>query len=170
VVVGAGPDGEEVVERPGELITGVRVDGLEHTQRDPDVHGEDVEVLGDGAPQDGATDCAETEDHDFDWRRVLCCEAKGCRVLVVDLVNVLVQRAPVHGAVHPVVPGVLEDEEDRDLVCHGEERGEGNGGFKAGVLCHRVEEPNLRKLDGEVGDEDEFGALPLFFCGGHLLL
>jgi hypothetical protein len=168
VVVGAGPDGEEVVERPGELVAGVRVNGLEHTQRDPDVHGEDVEVLGDCAPQDGAADRAETEDHDFDWRGVFCREAEGCRVLVVDLVDVLVQWAPVHGAVHPVVPGILEDEEDGNLVGHCEERGEGNGGFEAGVLRHRVEHPDLRELDGEVGDEDEFRALPLLFCGGDL--
>ena len=170
MVVSTSPDWQEVVERPGELITRVRVDGLEHTQRDPDVHGEDVEVLGDGAPDDRAADGAETEDHDFDWRGVFCRETEGRRVLVVDLVDVLVQRAPVHGAVHPVVPGVFKDEEDCDLVGHCEERGEGNGGFEAGVLCHRVEEPDLRKLDGEVGDEDEFRALPLFSCGGHLLL
>lgn len=67
VVVSAGPDGEEVVERPGELVTRVRVDGLEQTQHDPSIHGEDVEVLGDGAPQDRTADRAETEDHDFDW-------------------------------------------------------------------------------------------------------
>lgn len=50
MVVSTGPEREEVVERPGELVAGVRVDGLEDTENDPDVHGQDVEVLGDGAP------------------------------------------------------------------------------------------------------------------------
>ena len=72
VVVSTGPDGKEVVKRPGELVAGVRVDGLEDTQGDPDVHGQDVQVLGDGAPQDWAADRAETEDHDFNGRCVFC--------------------------------------------------------------------------------------------------
>ena len=50
VVVSTGPEREEVVERPGELVAGVRVDGLEDTKNNPDVHGQDVKVLGDGAP------------------------------------------------------------------------------------------------------------------------
>lgn len=170
VVVGAGPDGQEVVEGPGELVAGVRVDGLEDAQRDPDVHGQDVQVAGDGAPQDGRADGAEAEDHDFDGRRVLGCEAEGRGVLVVDLVDVFIQRSPVHGAVHPVVPGVLEYEEDCDLVGHGPDGGEGDGGCETAVLGHRVEAPDLRELDGEVGDEDEFRALPLLFGGGDLLL
>lgn len=66
VVVSASPDGEEVVERPGEFVSGVRVDGLEETQHDPGVHGQDVQVLGDSAPENGAADGAKAEDHDFD--------------------------------------------------------------------------------------------------------
>jgi hypothetical protein len=37
-------------------------------------------------------------------------------------------------------------------------------------LRHRVEEPNLRQSDGEVGEEDETGAAPLFGNGGYFLL
>jgi hypothetical protein len=33
-----------------------------------------------------------------------------------------------------------------------------------------VEEPDLRELDGEVAEEDEFGAFPLLFCGGQFVL
>jgi hypothetical protein len=33
-----------------------------------------------------------------------------------------------------------------------------------------VEEPDLGELDGEVGEEDEFGAVPLFGCCGDFLL
>ncbi len=47
---------------------------------------------------------------------------------MVDLVDVLVKRTPMKGAVGPVVPGVFEHEEDGDLVGHGEDRGEGDAG------------------------------------------
>jgi hypothetical protein len=170
VVVSTGPQREEVVKRPGELVAGVRVDGLEDTEHNPDVHGQDVKVLGDGAPQDGAADCTETEDHDFNGRCVFCCHAERRGILVVNLVDVLVQRAPVHGAVGPVVPSVLENEEDCDLVSHGEKRREGGGRRKAEVLGHGVEEPDLRKFDGKVRNKDELCALPLFSCGRDLLL
>jgi hypothetical protein len=56
------------------------------------------------------------------------------------------------------------------LVGHGENSWEGGGSRKAEVLRHGVEEPDLRKLDGEVRNEDELRALPLFFCGRDLLL
>jgi hypothetical protein len=61
------------VERPGELVAGVRVDGLENTQDDPDVHGQDVQVFGDGAPENWRADGAEAENHYFDGRCVFCC-------------------------------------------------------------------------------------------------
>lgn len=170
VVVSTGPEREEVVERPGELVAGVRVDGLEDTKNDPDVHGQDVKVLGDGAPQNGAADRAETEDHDFNRRRVFCCHTERRGVLVVDLVDVLVQRAPVHCAVGPVVPGVLENEEDCDLVGHCENGRERSGSLETEVLRHGVEEPDLREFDGEVRNEDELCALPLLLCGRDLLL
>ena len=89
---------------------------------------------------------------------------------MVDLVDVLVQRTPVHGAVHPVVPGVLKDEEDCDLVGHGPDGWEGDGSLETTVLRHGVEEPDLREFDGEVRDEDELCALPLLSCGRDLLL
>jgi hypothetical protein len=64
----------------------------------------------------------------------------------------------VQGAVGAVVPGVFHDEEDGNLVGHGENRGEGNGRREAAKLRERVEEPDLRELDVKVGEEDEFGA------------
>lgn len=90
VVLGASPEGKEVVERPGELVARVCVDGLEEAEDNPDVHGEDVEVLGDGAPHDGDTNGTETQAHDFNGRRVLGGKTEGSRVLVVNLVHGLV--------------------------------------------------------------------------------
>lgn len=82
---------------------------------------------------------------------------------MVDLVDVLVEEgARVHGAVSPVVPRVFKDEEDCDLVGHLVHAGEGDRGREAEVLAHGVEQPDLGKLDGEVGEEDEECALCLF--------
>ena len=141
VVLGASPEGKEVVERPGKLVARVCVDGLEEAEDDPDIHGQDVEVLGDCAPHDGNTNGTETQAHDFNWRCVLGSETEGSGVLVVDLVNGLVEGTPVERAMHPVVPCILEDEKDCDLVGHLVNGREGNLGAEAKVLGHRVEEP-----------------------------
>nr|POF13196.1 hypothetical protein CFP56_10344 [Quercus suber] len=90
VVIGAGPEGQEMVQTPRELVARMRVNGLEETQDDPDVHSQDVEVLGEGGPYDGATNGAGTEDHDFDRGCVFRREPERRGVLVVDLVDVLV--------------------------------------------------------------------------------
>jgi hypothetical protein len=76
----------------------------------------------------------------------------------------------VHGAVDPVVPGILENEEDGNLEGHLIDTRERNGVAEAEELAHGVEEPDLRELDGEVGEEDEEGALPLFPCSRDLIL
>ena len=51
MVVSAGPEREEVVQAPWELITAMRVDGLEQTEDNPNIHGQDMEILGDGTPK-----------------------------------------------------------------------------------------------------------------------
>ena len=48
VVVGTSPDGDELAQAPGEIVPAVGIDGLEQTEHDPDVHGQKVEVAGDG--------------------------------------------------------------------------------------------------------------------------
>lgn len=144
MMFGAGPEREEVVQAPGELVAAVGVDGLEQPADDPDVHGQDVEVPGHGAYQDGRSDGAEAQDHDFDGGRIFCGETEGSRVLMVDLVDALVQGTPVEGSVAPIMPGIFEDEEDGDLVCDGEELGEGHAGLHAEVLRHWVEQPIMR--------------------------
>jgi hypothetical protein len=170
VVLSASPEGQEVVQAPGELVTAVRIDSLEHTEDDPNVHGQDVEVFGDGAEDNRYADSSEAQYHDFDRRGVLSSQAEGGRVLVVDLVDVFVEEGGVHGAVRPVVPCVLHDEKERDLECHLVDAGEGDGGLEAEVLAHGVEHPDLGKLDGKVGEEDEEGALGLFPGGRDFVL
>lgn len=60
---------------------------------------------------------------------------------MVDLVNGFVKRTPVKSAMKEVVPCVLHNEEDCDLVCHRPERREGNCGGETEVLSHGMEEP-----------------------------
>ena len=114
MVLGAGPEGNPVLKRPGEVctvhieligregakerghtVTAVRIDGLEETKRDPDVHRENVEVAAEGAVEERAGDRTGTEDKDLCRVSVLRSETEGRRVLVVDLVDVLVEGAPV---------------------------------------------------------------------------
>jgi hypothetical protein len=61
----------------------------------------------------------------------------------------------VHGAVHPVVPCILQNEEYRDLVRHLVDAGEGNRGAETEVLAQRMEEPDLGKLNCEMRNEDK---------------
>jgi len=83
---------------------------------------------------------------------------------VVDLVDVLVERAPVHRAVHPVMPSILQYEKDRDVEGHCLPMWERDTSLHAAVFRHWVEKPDLRELDREVAQEDEFRALPLLSC------
>ena len=170
VVLGTGPERQEVVQRPGEFVAAVCVDGLEQAEHNPEVHGQEVQVAGDGTPENRRADGTETEHHDFDRRGVFSGQTEGRRVLVVDLVDVFIEEAVVHGAVDPVVPGILENEEDGNLEGHLIDTRERDGVAEAEELAHGVEEPDLRELDGEVGEEDEEGALPLFPSSRDLIL
>ena len=68
------------------------------------------------------------------------------------------------------MPGVLEDEEDGNLVNHCYDRREWHCCGKAAELCQGMEEPDLWKFDSKVGEKHETGATPLLDEGGDLLL
>lgn len=169
VVLGAGPEGEEVAQAPGEVVAAVGVDGLEESQDDPDVHGEEVELASDLEEDDGAAHDTNAEEGGFDGGGVLSGETEGGGVGVVHLVDSLVERAVVQGAVEPVVPGILHDKADGDLEGHLPGGREGHVVVHAEVGGDGVEEPDLGKLGGEVADEDDGGAVPLLLQGGNLL-
>lgn len=80
-------------------VTAVRINGLEETESDPDVDGEDVQVATEHGVQDGANNRAGAEDEDLCRVGVLSGETERCRVLVVDFVNVLVEGSPVKSLV-----------------------------------------------------------------------
>ena len=128
----------------GRTVAGVRVNGLEETEGDPDVDRDDMEVVAERAVEDGAADRTSAEDHDLRGVRVLSREPERCRVLVVDLVDVLVERAPVQRLVHEEVEHVLKHEEEEDLGELLLPRREGHlPGRHAEVLRERVEQPDL---------------------------
>jgi hypothetical protein len=189
VVLGAGPERQKVVQAPWEVVSGVRIDGLEQTEDDPEVHGQNVQIPGDGGPEDGCEDGAKAEHHDLDGRGIFSSEAKGRGVLVVNLVDVLVKELELmHCTVTPVVPCILYHEEDGNLSKYFPGWREGDGGGEAAELGHWVEEPggvvlagctgresgraipNLRKLDCEVAEQDEQGTTPLLLCRGNFEL
>jgi hypothetical protein len=90
MVLSTGPEGQEMVQTPGELVAAVRIDGLEQAKHDPNVHGENVQVLGDGAPDDRNANGSESKNHDLNRRGIFSSQAEWSRILVVDLVDVLV--------------------------------------------------------------------------------
>lgn len=94
-MLSARPKGNDVLEGPGEVVTAVRIDGLEETEGDPHIHGEDVEVSGEIAIKKGAENGACTQDGNFCGMRILCSESEGCRVLVMDFMDVFIQNASV---------------------------------------------------------------------------
>jgi len=55
VVVGAGPERENVLEGPGEVISGVGINGLEETENDPDVDSDNVQFLEERDVEEGST-------------------------------------------------------------------------------------------------------------------
>jgi hypothetical protein len=152
-------------------VTRVRIDRLEETEGNPDVDSEDVEVLCEPAVQERSADRARSENQDFSRMSVLGGETKRRAVLVMDLVDVLVERTVVQSLVRKVVERVFKYEEERNLVCDG---GEGRHGYLPGrhatSFGEGVEEPDLGELDGEVGEEHELCAFPLLFCRGYFSL
>lgn len=171
VMLGAAPEREDVVQRPREVVPRVRVDGLEESQADPDVHGHDVEVVRDARVKDGPAERAEAENEHLDGVGVLCCEAEGRAVRVMELVDVLVQDTVVEGLVSDVVPCVLDDKEVEELQARRLPVWEGDlVGAHAEILCQWVEQPDLGDLDGEVREEQVLRARPLLSGGGDLVL
>jgi hypothetical protein len=77
----------------------VRVDGLEEAQGDPDVDGEDVEITREVAIEERASNGACAQDEHLGGMRVLRSETEGCRVLVVNLMDMLVQGTVMKGLV-----------------------------------------------------------------------
>lgn len=162
VVFSAGPQWEDVVEGPGEVVARVSVHGLPQTEDDPGVHRHNVEAASEVAVEERSTNGTHTEDQDFQRMRVLGGETERSGVFVMELVNPAVERSVVKGLVRDIVPCVFNDEEESNLKGHGLKVGEGNlERLHAEGDGQGVEQEDLRKFDGEMGEEHKFGAFPL---------
>ena len=65
---------------------------------------------------------------------------------MMDFVDVLVEWTPMQRSVSPVVPCILEDEEDSDLVKNGQKRWKGHSSVKPKEFGQRMEEPGYVSL------------------------
>lgn len=70
----------------------------------------------------------------------------------------------------PVVPCVFDEEEDCHMHRNLPGGWERSGRLHSDVDGHRMKEPDLGELDGEVGEQDEGSALPLFSNGRDFVL
>lgn len=80
---------------------------------------------------------------------------------MVELVDRLVERAPVQGAMSPIMPGILKDKEYQDLHCHFRKRRKRHASIHSKIVRHGMEEPYLRKFNSEVDYKNEPCASPL---------
>lgn len=71
---------------------------------------------------------------------------------MVDFVDVFVEWTPMKRTVRPVMPCILQHKEDRDLICHGQERWEGYAGGEPEKLGHRMEEPDSVLAYSHIGE------------------
>ena len=67
------------------------IDGLEKTERDPDVDGDYVQVWLEPTVEQWPENRSRSEDHDFERMSVFRGEAEGCGILVVEFVDMFVE-------------------------------------------------------------------------------
>lgn len=118
VVLRTGPEGQPVVGGPGEVIARVSLDGLEETQGHPGQGGDQMQIVGEVAPDQGTTDRSSAQNNDFNRVSVLGSETKGSGPFVMQLVDVLVEGSVVETTMGPVVEEILKDKEQGNLQDH----------------------------------------------------
>jgi len=95
MMISACPEREEVVQAPWKFISRMCINSLEKTSDDPNIHGQNVQILGDCTPDDRNANGTEGQNHGLDRRRIFSSEAERCAVLVVEFVDFLVKRGSV---------------------------------------------------------------------------
>lgn len=71
------------------------IDSLEETKRNPNVDRKNVQVTSIPAVQDGSSNGTSTKNEDFGRVGIFSSKTERCRILVMNLVNMLVQCAGV---------------------------------------------------------------------------
>lgn len=87
---------------------------------------------------------------------------------MVNLVDILVQRTPMHSTMSPIMPCIFDNKENGNLHGHLGPAWERYTELHSEVSCHWVEEPDLWEFDGEMREENEFRTCPLFGDGRDL--
>jgi len=72
-------------------VTAVCINGLEEAKGNPDIDGEYVEVLREEAVNQRTENGSSPQNEDFCGVSVFSCQSERCRVLVVNLMNVLIE-------------------------------------------------------------------------------
>lgn len=65
MVIGSSPEWEDVSERPREVVSRVSVDCLAQSESNPEVDGENVEILSEETVKEGTRDGTLCKDKDF---------------------------------------------------------------------------------------------------------
>lgn len=162
--VGASPDGENPAQTPRKVIPGMRIDRLHLTQRHPHQYRHQMHIASEISQNKRRPNGPEPEQQRLPGTRVFRRQAERRGVLVVHAMDAAIQRAPVEGAVQPVVVCVFDEEEHEELGGEGLCGGEGEAVLQAAEVHHRVEEDDQGELDDEVDGQDVFDAGPLV-CG-----
>lgn len=156
------PERDYVLERPGEVISRVSIDGLEETKGDPNVNRDDVQVLSEFAVQQRPENRSRSENHHFERMRVLCSKTERSRIFMVQLVDVLIEQGGVEELMGEVMEHVFKNEEKRQLGKHCLPRRKRDlPGVHAKRFGDRVEEEDGRSLHSEVGKENALRTFPL---------
>lgn len=146
------------------------VDSLEQPQTDPNVNGKDVKVLSEETIEEWTRNCALSQDEDFERVGILGRQANRSRVGMVQLVYVLVKVLGVQSSMSPEVEHVFEEEEECDLGRHQPNwRKRHLVRRHAKVAANRMKQVDERELAGEVGEENDLGAVPDLSVGDCLV-
>jgi hypothetical protein len=133
VVVSVGAVGGQPTREgtPGEVVSGVGIDGLEDADREPDPEGHDVSAQ-EKWTQDGRDGVGQ---HRLDGMSELGGDADGGLEAVVLGMDVLVEPGEMEESMGPVEEGVVDDDGDRE------------GGEELSDSWQRVVEPHAEMLE-----------------------
>lgn len=167
VVIGTSPNGKQVAQTPGEVVSGVGVDSLDKSQSDPDTNSKKVHVTEEISQKKRRANSTDTGEGHLEGVSILSSQTEGGSVLVVLLVNTLVKQLGVEGSVTPIVPSVLNKEEDEKLPRKSPERGKGGSVSDVEELTHEMETENRYSLDEDVGSKNILKTLKVLLTGGR---
>lgn len=162
--VRSSPQREDPSQTPREIVSRVRVDGLELTQSHPSQHSHQMHLAGEVAKDQRGSNRAQAKKHGLPWAGVLGRQTKRRGILMVHPMDGTIKRAPVEGTVEPVVIRIFDEEEDCDLNGEGFKVRKWKGVLKTEQLHHRVEQDYHRHFHNKVDSKDIFHTTPLFSC------